>query len=83
MVTAEDAGYYKPRPEPYRMILPKLGTKAERTLFVAGSAFDVPGAAGTGMPVYWHNRMRLPLPGGAKVTPVLIAESLWPLVDFV
>ena len=32
----------------------------ERTLFVAGSASDVPGAKGVGMPVYWHNRVGLP-----------------------
>jgi hypothetical protein len=29
-------------------------------LFVAGSASDVPGAQGVGMPVYWHNRIGLP-----------------------
>ena len=29
------------------------------TLFVAGSASDVPGAKGVGMPVYWHNRVGL------------------------
>ena len=31
----------------------------ERTLFVAGSASDVPGAGGLGMPVFWHNRIGL------------------------
>ena len=34
--------------------------RRERTLFVAGSASDVPGAKGVGMPVYWHNRVGLP-----------------------
>ena len=37
-----------------------LGTAPERTLFVAGSASDVPGAKGVGMAVYWHNRIGLP-----------------------
>ena len=32
----------------------------QRTLFVAGSASDVPGAKGVGMPVFWHNRVGLP-----------------------
>jgi acyl dehydratase len=41
-------------------VLQRLGTAAERTLFVAGSASDVPGAKGVGMPVYWHNRVGLP-----------------------
>lgn len=59
VVTAEEAGFYKPRPEPYRTVLTALGTAPERTLFVAGSASDVPGAKGVGMPVYWHNRIGL------------------------
>lgn len=64
IVTAEDAGFYKPRPEPYAAALARLGTDPARTLFVAGSAADVPGAQGVGMPVFWHNRMRLaPLDG--------------------
>lgn len=58
--TAESVGFYKPRPEVYRAVLQKLGTPAERTLFVAGSASDVPGAKGVGMPVFWHNRIGLP-----------------------
>jgi 2-haloacid dehalogenase len=60
VITAEDAGFYKPRPELYRAALAALGTAPERTLFVAGSASDVPGANGVGMPVYWHNRIGLP-----------------------
>ncbi|MCW5736659.1 MAG: HAD-IA family hydrolase [Enhydrobacter sp.] len=58
--TAESVGFYKPRPEVYRAVLRTLGTPAERTLFVAGSASDVPGAKSVGMPVYWHNRIGLP-----------------------
>jgi 2-haloalkanoic acid dehalogenase type II len=58
--TAESVGFYKPRPEVYRAVLQELGTPAERTLFVAGSASDVPGAKAVGMPVYWHNRVGLP-----------------------
>jgi 2-haloacid dehalogenase len=58
--TAESVGFYKPRPEVYRAVLQRLGTAAERTLFVAGSASDVPGAKAVGMPVYWHNRVGLP-----------------------
>src|ERR1044072_5819598 len=65
VVTAEEGGFYKPRPEPYRAVLAGLGTAAERTLFVAGSASDVPGAKGVGMPVYWHNRMGLAPVGDA------------------
>jgi 2-haloacid dehalogenase len=64
--TAESIGFYKPRPEVYLAVLQKLGTRPERTLFVAGSASDVPGAKSVGMPVYWHNRMGLPPRDDAK-----------------
>jgi 2-haloalkanoic acid dehalogenase type II len=57
--TAESVGFYKPRPEVYRAVLQRLGTLPSRTLFVAGSASDVPGAKGVGMSVYWHNRIGL------------------------
>jgi 2-haloacid dehalogenase len=74
-VSAEAAGYYKPRPEPYRRALDELGT--ERALFVAGSAGDVPGAIGAGMPVVWHNRAGLPATDGPE--PLAMIETLAPL----
>jgi 2-haloalkanoic acid dehalogenase type II len=75
--TAESIGFYKPRPEVYRAVLEKLGTKPGRTLFVAGSASDVPGAKAVGMPVYWHNRVGLPPRDDAK--PDFLEKSLEPL----
>jgi 2-haloalkanoic acid dehalogenase type II len=66
LMTAESVGFYKPRPEPYRAVLSALGTAPERTLFVAGSASDVPGAKAVGMPVYWHNRIGLALRDDAR-----------------
>lgn len=79
VVTAEAAGAYKPRPEPYALALSQLGTSPERTLFVAGSAADVPGASALGMPVYWHNRIGLPAPDGART--IRTERSLNPLLD--
>src|SRR5262245_5730114 len=38
VLTAEEVGFYKPCPEPYRAVAAALGTAPERTLFVAGSA---------------------------------------------
>ena len=75
--TAESVGFYKPRPEVYRAVLAKLGTAAERTLFVAGSASDVPGAKAVGMAVYWHNRIGLPPRDDAR--PDFLEKSLAPL----
>ena len=62
VMTAEEAGAYKPDPLPYRMALSKLGLDAAEVLFVAGSAHDVGGAARVGMDVYWANRGGVPAP---------------------
>jgi 2-haloalkanoic acid dehalogenase type II len=75
--TAESVGFYKPRPEVYRAVLDRLGTRPERTLFVAGSASDVPGAKAIGMPVYWHNRVGLPPHDDGR--PDFLEKSLEPL----
>ncbi|MCW6529023.1 MULTISPECIES: HAD-IA family hydrolase [Sphingomonas] len=82
VVTAEEAGFYKPRPEPYRMALNRLGTDPARTLFVAGSPADIPGAAGVGMPVFWHNRARLTFVADTA-RPLLNADRLDPLEQLV
>jgi 2-haloacid dehalogenase len=66
VVTAEEAGFYKPRPEPYRAILTALNVNADHALFVAGSSADVAGATAVGMPVAWHNRVGLPARPGPK-----------------
>jgi 2-haloacid dehalogenase len=87
IVTAEEVGFYKPRPEPYRAVLSKLGTEPARTLFVAGSAHDVPGAQRAGMPVFWHSRMGLVQHDDAKpaydAKPDYFERSLRPLLDLV
>ena len=81
VVTAEEVSFYKPRPEPYRAVLARLGTAAKRTLFVAGLAADVTGAKGLGMPVYWHNCMGLAPVGDAM--PDYVERSLTPLLEIV
>jgi 2-haloalkanoic acid dehalogenase type II len=68
VVTAEEAGAYKPDPRPYRLALERLGLDAAEVLFVAGSAHDVGGAARVGMDVYWANRGGAPAPSdGAAI----------------
>lgn len=80
VVTAERAGAYKPSPAAYRMALDDLGLAASRVLFVAGSRFDLPGAAQLGMPVWWHNRIGLARQADAPA-PVGESDSLWPLLE--
>jgi 2-haloalkanoic acid dehalogenase type II len=57
IVTAERAGFYKPHPAPYLLALAELGVAPPDALFVAGSAYDLAGAAGVGLPVFWHDRV--------------------------
>jgi 2-haloalkanoic acid dehalogenase type II len=65
VITAEEAGCYKPRPRPYELALERLGVAAQDTAFVCGSGFDLFGTAATGLRTYWHNRVGLALPEGA------------------
>ncbi|GCD93099.1 HAD-IA family hydrolase [Embleya hyalina] len=78
VVTAQAAGAYKPRPEPYRRALDELGLPPERVLFVAGSPYDIPGAGGVGMPVWWHNRARMTR--GDLPAPLAEHHTLTPLL---
>jgi 2-haloacid dehalogenase len=82
VVTAEEAGYYKPHPHPYRLALHRLQCAAESVLFVAGSAADVPGASTVGMPVFWHNRRRLS-PVVTRVQPRYVSDSFWHVLELV
>ncbi len=81
MATAESVGFYKPRREVYVAVLNALGTDPTRTLFVAGSASDVPGAKSAGMPVYWHNRIGLPPRDDAR--PEFLETTLTPLINLI
>lgn len=72
IVSSERAGYYKPHERPYKLMLEEIGVPASRTLFVAGSPFDLAGATRVGMPVFWHNHIDLSCPPGL---PQPLAES--------
>ena len=65
VMTAEEAGAYKPDPRPYRAALARLGLAPSEALFVAGSAHDIGGAMRVGMDVYWANRGNVPAPDDA------------------
>ena len=82
IVTAERAGFYKPHPVPYRLALAELGNPpAAECLFVAGSPYDLYGAAAVGLPVYWHDRAGIAPPPGAP-PPAARHNTLLPLRDF-
>jgi len=83
VVTAEEAGFYKPDPRPYEMALIRLGVQAADTVFVAGSAFDLVGTAKVGLRTYWHNHVGLTRPEGAPPPAVESAtlEGLIPWIE--
>lgn len=67
IVTAEEAGFYKPDTRPYLLALRKLGVPAADAAFVAGSGYDLIGTSAVGLRTYWHNRVGLLRPDGAPV----------------
>jgi 2-haloacid dehalogenase len=81
IVTSERAGFYKPRPEPYRLALKELDLDPNEVLFVAGSGFDLIGTSKVGMDTYWHNRVGLQRPPGAP-PPMREERSLADLLQF-
>jgi 2-haloacid dehalogenase len=78
VVTAERAGFYKPHRRPYELALRELGVAPREALFVAGSAYDLFGAAAVGLPVYWHDRVGMAMPPDAPL-PLCREASLKPL----
>jgi len=48
-LSAEEAGWYKPHPEIYRLACDRLGIDARETRFVAGAPYDARGAARAGL----------------------------------
>ncbi len=82
VVTAERAGFYKPHPAPYRLALAELGVAPQDCLFVAGSAYDLFGAGALGLPVFWHDRIGIPLPPEAP-PPRWHCRALHPLTRIV
>ena len=62
VVTAEDAGCYKPDPRAYSLALDQLGVAPGRCLFVAGSDYDLIGTAQVGIATYWHDRVGMAAP---------------------
>lgn len=65
VITAEEAGAYKPDPRPYRVTLERLGVAPQDSAFVAGSGYDLFGTSAVGLRTYWHNRIGLARPDGA------------------
>ncbi len=75
IVTAEEAGFYKPDPVPYQLALARLDVRPEQAVFVAGSGYDLFGTHRVGLRTYWHNRLALARPEDAR-SPDYASSSL-------
>lgn len=70
VITAEQAGFYKPHRRPYDMALQALNVSPQHAVFVAGSGYDLFGTAAVGLRTYWHNRIGLKPPPGAPLAAI-------------
>jgi 2-haloacid dehalogenase len=72
-LAAEEAGWFKPRPEVYALAVERLGIDAGATRFVAGAAYDANGASGSGLPTVFVARRGIhePLARGIRVVDAL------------
>ena len=77
VVTAEEAGAYKPDPAPYRLVCVRLGRSPREVAFVAGSPFDARGALAFGFQVTWVNRLGQPPPPETGAIRIVSSLSGW------
>ena len=56
VLSADDIGLYKPRPEVYQMACDRFQLTSEQILFVSSNTWDVSGAKSYGLQVAWLNR---------------------------
>jgi 2-haloacid dehalogenase len=74
VVTAEQAGFYKPHPRPYQLALEEMDVSADDAAFVAGSGYDLFGTERVGLRTYWHNRIGLAAPDGSPKAAIECAD---------
>ncbi len=74
VISAEQAGYYKPDPTAYEAGCRAAGERPDQILFVPGSPTDLVGAEKAGHRAYWVNRRGVPLPSGTH--PLAVEPTL-------
>ncbi len=83
VVSVEEVGVYKPRPEVYDLASTRLGLALEEICFVSANGWDAHGAAHHGLRVVWINRFDQPadrLPG-TPLAVIRTLDQLPPLLD--
>ena len=80
LMSAEQAGVWKPAPAAYRHAVHTCGVTAERMMLVAVHPWDIDGAARAGMSTAWLNRDGAPYPTYFR-EPLVTADSLTTLAE--
>jgi 2-haloacid dehalogenase len=83
VVSVEEVGLYKPRPEVYALACSRLDLLPEAVCFLSSNSWDAHGAAHHGLRVVWVNRFDQPvdrLPG-QPVATIRSLDELPPLLD--
>ena len=75
VLSADDIGLYKPRPEVYQMACDHFKKDSEQILFVSSNTWDVSGAKSFGLQVAWLNRFGRN-PGGIRVSTRLCDNGI-------
>ena len=82
LVSAEEAGVYKPHPGIYRHLLATRQTRAASTLLVSANPFDIIGAGAAGLRTAWCRRQPSALfdPWGSRPDHVITGLTQLPSV---
>ncbi|MDX1599474.1 MAG: HAD hydrolase-like protein [Marinobacter sp.] len=80
VVTAQEAGVWKPHPDIYRFAAKRLGTPIERLALVAVHAWDCHGAKRAGALAGWCARLEVE-PGDVFLPPDVTGENLVEVAD--
>jgi len=76
MMSADDAGTYKPSPRVYQLAVDRLGIPPDEIAFVSANGWDAAGAKAFGFTTIWINRLGEPTERHAP-EPDFIVGSLW------
>ncbi len=74
-LSAEEAGWYKPRPEIYRLACERMAVPADEVRYVAGAPYDAEGARAAGLRSVLIARREMRLPPNAEIAVVASLED--------
>lgn len=82
VISAEEAGVFKPHAAVYSLVGKHFGTRPDQVLFVSSNGWDAAGAAGFGFTTLWVNRAGLPV-DRLSHRPATVGQDLTALTKMV